>query len=597
MLKQLLPTQTHYTAVKGKLQLNASSRRDRKTIYTLSYVQSSYPAARVFMPAETETFTVSASSRRPIALTIVLSAIFHALVILIVVLWLSRESSQTDGGFASVLDLELTASGVDPSLTEYVATAPASIFEPVDTSNVAQDTNPADESSLNETATVAPESVPSEPSSVIEPVPAGDIDFLTSDVASAWQVAMPEQNQDQDGLPEPLAQRFFNSESEPRPANILAENISVIIPPRAITSEEMLALESHIAQWIHEASWQDQQANLMTVEHNGQTFDIEVLMVPASDASSHSHAYLEITTTRDGVQLSSVIQVREKAFSHYAKFVNRWDSDVSLSDDWVQGRFHSNSPINLADRGARPVFNGPVTVAARQSLSRRLRDSVFAGGLETGARPVPLPLEFALPSADSPDQGITVTFFDDDTYIEFQGDGSYLWRTATDESVTQIGDGLVYLIARNNARLNVQGQVRGRVVVYAPRRITISGDLVYARDPREITDSEDFLGLISDGSIEIAESNITGPGDLTIEAAIFARSRFSVRRFRDRAQGVLRIFGSLSAGSVSATEPRYATRVEHDIRLETRRPPSFPTTGQFEMIAWDRQWHTGELTL
>jgi hypothetical protein len=106
-----------------------------------------------------------------------------------------------------------------------------------------------------------------------------------------------------------------------------------------------------------------------------------------------------------------------------------------------------------------------------------------------------------------------------------------------------------------------------------------------------VPESQDYLGIVSDGNVEIADSSVTRPGDLNIQAAIFARTRFSVRHFRGRAQGMLVIYGSLAAGSVSATEPRYATRILHDARLEERRPPAFPLTGDYELAAWDRQWH------
>jgi hypothetical protein len=46
----------------------------------------------------------------------------------------------------------------------------------------------------------------------------------------------------------------------------------------------------------------------------------------------------------------------------------------------------------------------------------------------------------------------------------------------------------------------------------------------------------------------------------------------------------------LSAGSISATEPRYATKIEFDPRFERLRPPGFPVTNRYETESWDRQW-------
>ncbi|MBV8341910.1 MAG: hypothetical protein JO173_05965, partial [Gammaproteobacteria bacterium] len=55
-------------------------------------------------------------------------------------------------------------------------------------------------------------------------------------------------------------------------------------------------------------------------------------------------------------------------------------------------------------------------------------------------------------------------------------------------------------------------------------------------------------------------------------------------------EGTLRIHGSLTAGSLSPTEERYATRYTFDARFEQVRPPGFPTTDTFAVDAWDMQW-------
>jgi hypothetical protein len=41
---------------------------------------------------------------------------------------------------------------------------------------------------------------------------------------------------------------------------------------------------------------------------------------------------------------------------------------------------------------------------------------------------------------------------------------------------------------------------------------------------------------------------------------------------------------------MSASEPRYATRVEFDSRLDRVRPPGFPTTDRYEVASWEAQW-------
>jgi hypothetical protein len=59
--------------------------------------------------------------------------------------------------------------------------------------------------------------------------------------------------------------------------------------------------------------------------------------------------------------------------------------------------------------------------------------------------------------------------------------------------------------------------------------------------------------------------------------------------------GTLLIYGSLTAGSLSATEPRYATHYQFDPRFEQERPPGFPMTDRYEVESWDPEWQeTGD---
>ncbi|MDQ7053590.1 MAG: hypothetical protein Q9P14_12085 [candidate division KSB1 bacterium] len=63
-----------------------------------------------------------------------------------------------------------------------------------------------------------------------------------------------------------------------------------------------------------------------------------------------------------------------------------------------------------------------------------------------------------------------------------------------------------------------------------------------------------------------------------------------MRNFSSGGPATLHIYGSLSAGSLTATEPRYATRIRFDRRLQKRRPPYFPMTDRWEIIDWDERW-------
>ena len=135
-----------------------------------------------------------------------------------------------------------------------------------------------------------------------------------------------------------------------------------------------------------------------------------------------------------------------------------------------------------------------------------------------------------------------------------------------------------------------RGTVSGMFTVYSPTDIEIENDLVYAKDPRSSLFSRDFLALISGRDIRIASGAITGAGDLHIHAALFARGGSSIVNVQQTKPGTLYILGSLTAGTLWETEPRFATKMDYDKRFEYLRPANFPMTRRYEVESWDQGW-------
>jgi hypothetical protein len=270
-----------------------------------------------------------------------------------------------------------------------------------------------------------------------------------------------------------------------------------------------------------------------------------------------------------------------------------------MHDDELEGRFHSNSKIYLeSGRDVKPQFHGKVTTASRgidlaSSHGSVRRDSIFLGGLETGVKRIVLPQHFAAFLVDSSVGHDNIRRFDEDTRITFYPDGTYGWTLVDSdgrEQVKTIPDRPSYIIGAPKKKLFIKGIVRGKILVYSPGTITIEGDLTYAHDPGIVANADDYLGLVADKDIEIAHPDITGPGNLLINAAIYAKRRFVVKQYKLEENAMLFIYGSLTAGSLSATEPRYRTKIEFDQRLEKIRPPNFPITNRYEVEAWDGKW-------
>lgn len=342
----------------------------------------------------------------------------------------------------------------------------------------------------------------------------------------------------------------------------------------------------------------------LTWQEDGKQYSARVMRQPAADSTGIEQVIAEVMTDKDGKRMKTRLSLKRLAFSHFTQLVNNWDRNIALHDDVIDGRFHSNSEFSFtATKNASPRFFGKVTTAAStltyNTLSRRPDKDVFQGGYETKTEKVILPRE--MPDVLSGGNEKNRRVFASDTRIIFNADGSYAWRNANGEGALQreeASNDPHYLIGEKGAKLFVRGTVTGLFTVYTPNDIEIEDDLVYGRDPRQAVMSRDFLALIAGRDICIGSPEVTGKGDLTVHGAIFARRRFYIEQ-TDRGRSgdaTLVIYGSLTAGTLSETEPRYATKVDFDKRFEYLRPASFPMTRRYEVDAWDQDWEEVEKT-
>ena len=301
-----------------------------------------------------------------------------------------------------------------------------------------------------------------------------------------------------------------------------------------------------------------------------------------------------VTTEVEGKSVTTEIKLKRLAFSHFAQIIDRWDQDVALHKDRIDGRFHVNSRLLVAsDADSKPILNGKVSVASTVRYEgRRFHSAVFQSGIATQVDKIPLPDQIMPTMTDPTHTSRDVLFVDSDCKITFNENGSYrcVCEQPLAQETGQILESTLLIMGRKKSRLKVEGVVKGNVVIYSPEKITITGHLKYARNPLTEKESTDFLGLISEKNIEIAGPVQTGRGDLEIQAAMFAKRRFVIRRFDARHQGVLRILGSLSSGSLSASEPRFSTVLIFDKRLEKTRLNYFPETDKYELESWNEKW-------
>ena len=315
-----------------------------------------------------------------------------------------------------------------------------------------------------------------------------------------------------------------------------------LVTQHALEAHESKMLQRKVRQWSENLLRKPELMEGTTWEYEGRRYSATFTEEPGADDMDIRRLVVEISTELDGERLSSRVHLKQLSFSSYAQFVDRWDPAVSLHDDVLDGRFHSNSEITLArTRSVEPRFHGLVTTASRRInysdwRGAKRRDQVFLGGLQRGVRPIRLPKGFEPFLEAVARQDASEHHFQEDTRITFRRDGSFLVQAMNGDSSSDVikhGE-RAYLVADPKVKLSIKGVVNGQVLVYSPDRVAIEGSLVYADDPEVHPSSDDYLGIVSDKFVEIAPPDQTGPGDLTIQAAIFAKRRFVVRRYRKR---------------------------------------------------------------
>jgi len=381
--------------------------------------------------------------------------------------------------------------------------------------------------------------------------------------------------------------------------------VATLAPADASTTTiepvEAARLTRRIARVAQEQLNSGAREGRFTFQEQHRNFTAAFMRQPAGDTGIE-RVTVELTTEQGGEQLRTSLQMKRLTFSHFTQLVDRWDDSVLLHDDEIAGRFHSNSAIHLTyDHKVAPRLLGRVTttrgILIDDAKGWRSRREIFTGGLDTRSTRIRLP-QISLPM----ETGNAVSAADvrelrSDALVVFHADGDYdcveLASGATERGQLD-DDRLTYIVASPGTALYVRGVVNGNVTVYSPERIVVQDDLTYAHDPRSGDGADAFLGLVSDGNIEIDRPEVTGPGDLQIHGAVYARKRFVVRNAGARGPATLSIYGSLTAGSVTRTEPRYATRIQYDPRFERARPPGFPQTDRYEIETWDERWRIAE---
>nr|MDJ0928995.1 hypothetical protein [Gammaproteobacteria bacterium] len=132
-----------------------------------------------------------------------------------------------------------------------------------------------------------------------------------------------------------------------------------------VTSTQQTMLRKKLDEWIDRIPALLEADAPDVWEHHGQEYSATFQNIPTRDEMGIEKVVVEVGTKHDGERLSSKIHLARLAFSHFGHFIDKWDRDVEMHDDELDGMFHSNSTVYLNfSPDVRPVFRGQATTAS-----------------------------------------------------------------------------------------------------------------------------------------------------------------------------------------------------------------------------------------
>ena len=283
---------------------------------------------------------------------------------------------------------------------------------------------------------------------------------------------------------------------------------------------------------------------------------------------------------------------KRNSFSMFA-WMTQFEGNVFwITGDTVWGRVHSNGQLHV---NGKPVFMEKVTTAKsfNPKPGTGTNKAIFKNGYETGVAPIDFPNDLSEIIVASTSGG-----------RKYVGD---IWVTLSSGSAAN-NDGKAYVratetgpiidsIALNDpssfngallgtGKVNVQGQVDGKLTIASMTYVVVRNDIVYEQNPR-FTDSDDLLGLVGENNVVVAD-NAANNSNCEIHACIFARTNsFTAENYSTRpVSGELRLLGSIvqkNRGPVgtfsgSTIKSGFSKRYRYDTRLSDpdTRPPFYP---------------------
>jgi len=325
------------------------------------------------------------------------------------------------------------------------------------------------------------------------------------------------------------------------------------------------------------------------------------------------------------------IKLQPSSFSRFSYFSNKEKIGSSTiwwtSKDTVWGPFHTNDKLSI---NGNPVFQGKTT-SYRGIYEKRGSHPEFNGGYSQSAEELPIPANGVdLVGDEAQDDGL---YFDghDTVYVEFKGDSLNFKYGKNKPDTTLYLPNVAHngTIFANAATVRLKGTVDGRYTIGASEkmvtsttghwervrvrrwrwenvwvtttttapqggRIYLDDDIVYKDNPMD-GPSNDILGIVAENEIFVTD-NAANAHDINIHASLFSQTKgFGAENYSSRSTaGYINLLGGITqesrmaVGTFSGSRnvSGFSKRYRYDDRLMVMSPPSFPGTGNFEVVSW-----------
>jgi hypothetical protein len=323
------------------------------------------------------------------------------------------------------------------------------------------------------------------------------------------------------------------------------------------------------------------------------TVDVPANSVPSWDIFTR---LVHATASYNGTIVETEVMLTQDSFSRYSYFTDIEPSNIYFfSSDVLFGPVHSNDRFNMA---GTPTFHGMVTSTEDfYEFPYLYTEPEFLGGSNFRSEEKPLPTDEQLNELRAAAQSGGLKF-ENPIDIELYPNGQ--------ASIFETNTGITYDVElssingviSSSEEVTMKGQLDGLLTVHSEKNIEITGDLIYVDNPIENENSNDMLGLVSEGNVIVDEYAHLDNGNqnLTIHASIMALEKsFYVEQYSQGSpRGELTLLGGIiqetrgAVGTFSGGSSRsgYTKNYSYDERLLRMHPPSFPRESFFNIFYW-----------